>query len=87
MSGGTYTFTYTVSQVRAYNLRRYIHLRTSIKDLKSFFRQRECGFKSHPGTNRESIHYRELLPLGCSSVQSCDTIACRMYGSKALSQT
>ena len=25
------------------------------KDLKSFFRQRECGFKSHPGHQKMSL--------------------------------
>ena len=25
------------------------------KDLKSFFRQRECGFKSHPGHHINSL--------------------------------
>lgn len=30
------------------------------KDLKSFFRQRECGFKSHPGHHAQTSR----IPLG-----------------------
>jgi hypothetical protein len=31
------------------------------KDLKSFFRQRECGFKSHPG-HHKTLGFRGAAP-------------------------
>lgn len=33
------------------------------KDLKSFFRQRECGFKSHPGHQDTTLRINALLTL------------------------
>ena len=34
------------------------------KDLKSFFRQRECGFKSHPGHHIKPFRMRILRIIG-----------------------
>jgi len=48
-SGGTYTFTCTLSQSQTINYHCCIYLQILRKDLKSFSRQRECGFKSRPG--------------------------------------
>src|SRR5580698_1902215 len=37
------------------------------KDLKSFFRQRECGFKSHPGHHALRAQTNSLMPVAAAA--------------------